>query len=80
MKISELQAKDIINISTGKRLGHFSDIDINLETGQIECIVIGGNKMMGFFNQQKSDEVIIPWRNIIKCGSDCILVNFPEDF
>lgn len=79
LKISELQTKDVVNIGTGRRLGHFNDLDINLETGQINSLVIGGSKMMGFFSQQKSAELIIPWRHIVKCGSDCILVNVHED-
>ncbi|WP_054635259.1 MULTISPECIES: YlmC/YmxH family sporulation protein [Bacillaceae] len=74
MRISDLQAKDIVNMHTGKRLGNVGDIDINIETGQVEAIIVGGSaKMMGFFN--KEDDYIIPWPNIVKIGSDVILVN-----
>lgn len=77
MKISDLQAKDIVNMESGRRLGHLTDLDINLTTGQIDAIIIGGTgKMMSFF--QKEDEVVIPWSNIVKIGSDIILVHVNE--
>ncbi|WP_368506093.1 YlmC/YmxH family sporulation protein [Alkalihalophilus sp. As8PL] len=78
MKISDLQAKDIVNMENGKRLGHLTDLDINLTTGAIEAMVINGTgKMMGLFGKEEQ-EVIIPWKNIIRIGSDVILVEVPE--
>src|SRR5690606_41863069 len=62
LKISDLQAKDIVNMANGKRLGHLTDLEINLETGTIEALIIdGGGKMMGLFGKE-SEEVFIPWK------------------
>jgi YlmC/YmxH family sporulation protein len=73
IKISEFQVKDVININDGKRIGHVGDLDINLSTGKIDAIIIlRSGKVLGMFG--KEEEVIIPWRNIIKIGSDVILV------
>lgn len=73
VKISELQIKDIVNISDGKRLGNITDIEINLITGKIEAVMISGNgRMLGFFG--KEEEVVIPWKNILKIGQDVILI------
>jgi len=73
VKISEFQVKDVVNVSNGKRLGHISDLEINVSTGKIEAIIIrGAGKMMGLFG--RDHEVIIPWKNIVKIGSDVILV------
>jgi len=73
--ISELQTKDVVNVSDGKRLGNIGDIDINLATGRIESIIISGSgKMLGLFG--RDEEVSVPWRNIVKIGSDVILVRF----
>ncbi|WP_100373280.1 YlmC/YmxH family sporulation protein [Bacillus sp. FJAT-45037] len=78
MKISDLQSKDIVNMENGKRLGHLTDLDINLNTGAIEAMVINSTgKMMGLFGREEQ-EIIIPWKNIIKIGSDVILVEVPE--
>ncbi|QAV26402.1 YlmC/YmxH family sporulation protein [Neobacillus thermocopriae] len=73
VKISELQQKDVVNVANGKRLGNIGDIDINLTTGQIEAIIIiGAGKVLGLFG--RTDEIIIPWRDIVKVGADVILV------
>jgi len=73
VKISEFQIKDVVNVSDGKKLGNIGDIEINLTTGRIEAIVISGNgRVLGFFG--KEEEIVIPWKNIIKIGQDVILV------
>jgi YlmC/YmxH family sporulation protein len=80
MKISELQVKDIVNMENGKRLGHLTDLDINLTTGAIEALIINGSgKMMGLFGKE-SEEIVVPWKNIIRIGSDVILVEVPNTF
>ncbi|WP_017727220.1 YlmC/YmxH family sporulation protein [Halalkalibacterium ligniniphilum] len=77
MKISDLQAKDIVNMENGKRLGTITDLDIQLTTGKIGALVIGGTgRVMGLFG--KDEEVVIPWKNIVKIGSDVILVEVPD--
>lgn len=78
LKISEIQAKDIVNISNGKVLGHIGDLDINLETGTVESIIIGSTGRMLTFLGGKETEIIIPWQNIVKIGSDVILVRLEE--
>jgi YlmC/YmxH family sporulation protein len=75
VKISEFQIKDVVNVADGKRLGNIGDIEINLATGKIEAVVISGNnRVLGFFG--KENEVVIPWKNIIKIGQDVILVRY----
>lgn len=74
VKTSELKQKEVININDGKRLGLVYDIEINMETGNIEAIVIpGSGKLLGLFS--KENDIIIPWENIKKIGADVILVD-----
>ncbi len=64
-----------MNVADGKRLGNIGDIDINLTTGKIEAVIISGNgRVLGFFG--KDEEIIIPWKNILKIGQDVILVRY----
>ncbi|MEH7724970.1 YlmC/YmxH family sporulation protein, partial [Bacillus altitudinis] len=64
ISISEFQIKDVVDVSSGKKLGTIGDIDINVTSGKIQAIIIGGTgKMMGFFG--KEEEMIVPWRNIV---------------
>lgn len=49
MRTSELEAKEIININTGQRLGVVMDVDVNLSGGQIKGLVVPKeNKMFSF--------------------------------
>jgi YlmC/YmxH family sporulation protein len=76
-RISEFQAKEVVNVEDGKLLGHIGDLDINITTGKIENLIIpGSGKMLGIFGRES--EVIIPWRNIVRIGADVILVRFYE--
>ncbi|NWQ43903.1 YlmC/YmxH family sporulation protein [Bacillus sp. EB106-08-02-XG196] len=75
VKISEFQIKDVVNVSDGKKLGNIGDIEINLSTGKIEAVIVTGNgKVLGFFGRE--EDIVIPWKNIIKIGQDVILVRF----
>ena len=77
VRISEFQIKDVVNMADGKKLGNISDIDIDLQTGKIEAIIISGvGRIFSFFS--KEEEIVIPWRNILKIGEDVILVRFKE--
>lgn len=71
MRLSDLQNKDVVDVSTGVKLGSIIDIEISDE-GKIEKIYIYGKK--GFLNIVKEEEIIL-WRQITKIGSDVILVS-----
>lgn len=74
IKTSELKQKEVININDGKRLGLVSDVEINMETGNLEAIVIpAGGKFMGLFS--KESDIVINWSSIKKIGVDVILVD-----
>jgi YlmC/YmxH family sporulation protein len=77
MKISDFQTKDVINITDGRRLGQISDLELDLKQGRIEAIVVPGySRFMGLFGG--GTDLVIPWRNIVKIGSDVILVKMDE--
>ncbi|WP_422660386.1 YlmC/YmxH family sporulation protein [Paenibacillus sp. EC2-1] len=77
MKISDFQTKDVINIIDGKRLGQVSDLELDLRQGRIEAIVVPSyGKFMGLFGG--GSDLVIPWRNIVKIGSDVVLVKMEE--
>ena len=71
----ELKNKEVINIFDGRSMGYVSDIEINLEQGKIEGIIIPATK--GFFNifGRTEDDYIIRWENIKTIGDDVILVD-----
>ncbi|MED3552270.1 YlmC/YmxH family sporulation protein [Cytobacillus praedii] len=78
IKISEFQLKDVVNVSNGKKLGNIGDIDINIQTGKIDAVIIGGTgKVLGFFG--RDEDIVIPWKNILKIGEDVILVRHKDN-
>lgn len=79
LKNSELKKKDIIEISSGKRLGNISDVDIEIEKGQVKAFIVPShhNKLYNFF--LKNDNLIITWDEIKLIGEDVILVELTED-
>jgi YlmC/YmxH family sporulation protein len=73
IKLSDLQIKEIISVDDGRRMGHLMDLEIDVNTGKIVAIVLElKDKKGGFFG--KPDELIIHWQQIVRIGSDVILV------
>ncbi|HWQ79150.1 MAG TPA: YlmC/YmxH family sporulation protein [Anaerovoracaceae bacterium] len=71
----DLKNKEVINIYDGKSLGFVYDIEINLEKGTIEGIIVPAQKsFLSFFGWRDSD-YIIKWKDIKRIGDDVILVD-----
>lgn len=76
---SQFKQKEVINISDGRRLGFVSDIEINLDDGRIEAIIIpGAGRLFSLIG--KDTEFVIPWDRIKKIGEDIILVDLEDRF
>ncbi len=74
MRASELQAKDVINIVDGRKLGAIGDLDIDLESGVLRAMIIPAEgRFFGLL--AGGEEVVIPWTQIVKIGSDVVLVD-----
>ena len=73
IKASDLTEKEVINITDGRSLGFIIDLDVDLEKGIINSIVLPDqDKVFGLFGKEQENE--ISWRNIRKIGEDVILV------
>ena len=69
--MSDLQAKKIINISTGRNMGNIIDADIR-ENGTVEGLIIEQNR--NIFSLNRESDTRIYWDDITKIGEDVILV------
>ncbi|QKS71512.1 YlmC/YmxH family sporulation protein [Paenalkalicoccus suaedae] len=74
--MTELATKEVVNVSTGKLLGHVVDLDVDLDKGLVQAIIIGQGRVRSLFN--KEAELFIPWVQIKKIGQDVILVQIAE--
>lgn len=70
MLLSDLQGKDIIDITTGQKIGSIIDVLINKD-GHIEELSVQKRKLWIF----NSSVTAVKWSQIDKIGKDVILVN-----
>ena len=72
-RIADLKCKEVINISTGFRMGYVYDVTVNVVTGQVISIVVPGPcRFFGIFGRE--EDYVIPWECIRRIGDDIILV------
>lgn len=73
MLLSDLQNKDIVNITNGKKIGNIIDAKFNVNNGLIEKIIVEPSK--GVFSL-KNNTLEINYNMIKKIGEDVILVDY----
>ena len=76
-RVLDLQKKEVINLSNGRRLGFVYDVEVDLEQGSVISVVVPGqNRFFRLF--WKYEEFVIPFDQIKKIGDDIILVEMDE--
>lgn len=70
LRLSDLQLKEIVNISNGKRMGTIVDVLVNND-GKISEILVEEKRGRKFNHEEYS----IKWSQIIKIGDDIILID-----
>ena len=78
MKFTQLQCKEVICVSDGRRLGFVTDVLVEIPEGNICAIVVPGPcRFFGAFG--RNDDYIIPWNCIRRIGPDIVLVDTKPD-
>ena len=70
MRLSELQTKEIINMTTGKRLGLIIDVIVD-PTGEIKSLILEEKKGRRITSREEYE---LDWKQITNIGDDIILV------
>ena len=70
MRLSELQTKEIINMTTGKRLGLIIDVIVD-PTGEIKSLILEEKRGRRITSREEYE---LDWKQITKIGDDIILV------
>lgn len=71
MHLSDLQTKEIIDITTGKRMGIIIDVIVEF-SGKIKSLVLQEKRMKKF---KVLEELEVTWEEIVKIGDDIILID-----
>ncbi len=77
-RISDFRQKEVINVSSGARLGFVTDAVIDEASGSVKALIVPQRgKTLGVFGKETEYEIL--WENIRKIGEDIVLVeNFGD--
>jgi len=70
--LNAMRNMEVIDILTGTKIGFIKDFKINCDDNKIISLILPGEIKTWF---GKDDEKEILWKDIIKIGTDVILVN-----
>lgn len=71
MHLSDLQTKEIIDITTGRRMGIIIDVVVDM-SGKIKSLVLQEKRIKKF---KVLEDFEVTWEEIIKIGDDIILID-----
>ena len=71
MQLSDLQTKEIIDISSGKRMVIIIDVIIDVN-GKIKSLVLQEKRLKKFSVKEENE---VTWEEIVKIGDDIILID-----
>ena len=76
-RITKLRDKEIIDIRSGSRYGYVGDLEIDLESGKVNALVVPGRlRLFGLLGRER--ERVFPWEAVRRIGEDIILVEGEE--
>jgi len=73
MRLSDLQSKEIVNMTDGKKVGKIIDVVIDPNQGFIKGLTLEQRNNRFLLNSREEYE--IDWRQIVKIGEDIILID-----
>ena len=75
IRFTQLQCKEVICVSDGRRLGFVTDVQVELPGGNVCAIVVPcPGRFPGGFGRR--DDFIIPWNCIRRIGPDILLGSY----
>ena len=78
MNLSDLQLKEVINISTGKRIGSIIDVIIDTKGNILKLLLEERRPSKKLFSANKEDTYVL-WSQIVRIGDDIILIDGVKD-
>ena len=73
-RIDELKNKQVVCVKDGCVLGYISDVELDIETGELISIIIFGRpRLFGFLG--RDEDIVISWKDIKVIGNETVLVS-----
>lgn len=73
-RIDELKNKQVVCVKDGGVLGYISDVELDIETGELISIIIFGKpRLFGFLG--RDEDIVISWKDIKVIGNETVLVS-----
>ena len=74
MDLSDLHNKEIIDISSGRRMGSIIDVIVS-SNGTISKLILEDKKVSRRLLSNSKEDTSIEWKQIVKIGDDIILIS-----
>ena len=76
---SDLRYKEVIDVHGGYRLGYVCDAEFDQCEGRLLSLITPGRaRFFGLLGRE--DDYVLPWKNIVRVGSDIVLVEIKGEF
>ena len=76
---SDLRCKEVIDIHSGFRLGFVCDAEYDDAEGRLLSLITPGRaRFFGLLGRE--DDYVLPWKSIVRIGSDIVLVEIKGEF
>lgn len=76
IRITQLQYRELVDISDGTRYGPIGDLEIDAERGTIKSVIVcGRGRVFGLLGREA--DLSFPWSCVRRIGADIILVEGP---
>lgn len=73
MTLTDLRDKEVVDVTTGEKLGYVCDCEVDVTEGRIVAIILPGRlKWFGLLGRE--EDRLVPWEKIDIIGADLILV------
>ena len=68
-RVTDLRDKEIISVSDGCRFGYVGDVEVDLETGRVNALIVPGRlRLFGLLGRE--EDWVFPWGSIRRFGED----------
>lgn len=74
--LNAMRNMEVIDVLTGSKIGYISDFKIDCDANKIVSLILPGEIKSWF---SKDDNIEVMWKDIVKIGSDVILVKVNQN-